>query len=75
MSEIDKANAKLFISALETLRDSQFLGWLAMSMQERSDPLTDYCAKRLDLIALRVAADGCVNTAGAVEVVTNEPDK
>lgn len=61
MSEIDKANQLLFIKSLEMLRDSQFLGWLAMSFQDQSTELADYCARRLDFIALRISAEQEVN--------------
>lgn len=53
-SEARKANERLLVKALEGLRDSQFLGWTAMMFQEQDGVLFDYCAKRLDLIALYV---------------------
>jgi hypothetical protein len=53
-SEARKANERLLVKALEGLRDSQFLGWTAMMFQEQGGVLLDYCAKRLDLIALYV---------------------
>jgi hypothetical protein len=53
-SEAQKANERLLVKALEGLRDSQFLGWTAMMFQEQGGALSDYCAKRLDLIALYV---------------------
>lgn len=53
-SEAQKANELLLVRALEGLRDSQFLGWAAMMFQEHDGALSDYCAKRLDLIAMYV---------------------
>ena len=53
-SEAQKANELLLVRALEGLRDSQFLGWVAMMFQEQDGALSGYCAKRLDLIAMYV---------------------
>lgn len=54
MSALDDANQALFIKALEDLSYSQFLGWIAMSMHSNDNSMSDYCATRLDLIALRI---------------------
>jgi len=57
MSEIQKVMEAMTITGLETLSDSQFLGFVAMFLQSVNGELVDYMAKRVDMIALRIQAE------------------
>lgn len=54
---MQKAMEAMTITGLETLSDSQFLGFVAMFLQSADGKLADYMAKRVDMIALRIQAE------------------
>ena len=52
-----EANQKLVLSALDGMNDSQFLAYLAMSIDSQGNDFgSRYFAERLDKIALMLAA-------------------
>lgn len=52
-----EANAKLVLSALDGINDSQFLAYIAMSIDSQgNDFVSRYFAERLDKIALLLTA-------------------
>jgi hypothetical protein len=57
VTEFYKALEAMTIKGLDTLSDSQFLGFVAMQLQESKGALPDYMAKRVDMIALRIQAE------------------
>ena len=56
-SEQQKATEMLLVKQLETMTDSQFLGFFAMMTDRDDSPLARYSARRLDMIALHLGAD------------------
>lgn len=58
MSTFEDSNARLMIGTLDSLSDSQFLGWLAMSYQDLDDnPLAQYVTQRINIIALSASSE------------------
>lgn len=58
MKPHEEATARLIVEQLRSMSDSQFLGYMAMMMGADSEnPMTAYMAKRLDMIAVTLAAD------------------
>ena len=58
MKEHEKATALLIVEQLRSMSDSQFLGYIAMvTGADSENPMTAYMAKRLDMIAVTLAAD------------------
>lgn len=58
MKEHEKATARLIVEQLRSMSDSQFLGYVAtLTDSDADNPMTAYMAKRLDLIAVTLAAD------------------
>lgn len=56
MKDAERATKALLIAALNNLTDSQFLGFVAMNLQDANDPLLDHIATRIDTIALHLQA-------------------
>ena len=57
MTEFQKAMEQMVVDRLSQLSDSQFLGFIAMSMQDNGGVMSDYAARRIDMIALRIQAE------------------
>ena len=57
MTEMQQTLDKLLVRQLETMTDSQFLGFTAMMFGNNEGPLAEYTASRLDMIALKVGAE------------------
>ena len=48
---------QMVVEGLKTLTDSQFLGFVALMIQDQDGPTFDYIARRVDMIALRIQAE------------------
>ena len=57
MTEFQKMLESMMLKGLDTLSDSQFLGFVAMWIQDSNGALPDYIARRVDMIALKIQAE------------------
>ena len=60
--EKQKVTEMLLVKQLETMDDSQFLGFFAMMTDKDDSPLARYSARRLDMIALHLGAKEASDT-------------
>lgn len=56
MKPSEEATARLIVEQLRNMRDSQFIGYIAV-MMDGENPMAEYVSERLDMIAVSLAAD------------------
>lgn len=56
MEEFNRVNNRIFLDAIDSMDDSQFLAWVAMAIDAVEGELNREVARRLDRIALALCA-------------------